>query len=1028
MAFNEDSRVKIPALLHLTRLGYQYISRKEHGLRQEATNIFPTLFKDSIARINPTASGAEVDRHLQEISLKLDYDDLGREFYQALTATSGVKLIDFKNFGNNRFHVTTELTCKNGEEEFRPDITVFINGMPLVFIEVKKPNNHEGVLAERTRINRRYQNKKFKRFANITQLMIFSNNMEYVDGVVDPIQGAYYATSAYKDLQFNYFREEENLNLTQLLAKESEDVENLILKDNNVEVIKHSPEFQTNKHYHTPTNRLLTSLLSSDRLAFVLNYAIAYVEEENHGVKEIQKHIMRYPQLFATKALAQKLNEGITKGIIWHTQGSGKTALAFYNVKHLTDYYQKKHIIPKFYFVVDRIDLAIQAAAEFSNRGLKVHTVDSKADFVKDIQTVGAIHNASGEAEISVVNIQKFSEQAMVLTDLPYEINIQRIYFLDEAHRSYNPKGNYLANLINSDQKAIKIALTGTPLLRQVVKDYDTKELFGDYIHKYYYNQSIADGYTLRLIREGIDTTYKMQMMAILEQIEVLPGDIKKKLVYAHPQYVEPLLDYIVEDLQKFRRIENDASLGGMVVCDSSEQARSLFDFFEKRFGKQETDVANWAMAAEPRSLYGNLAKPLTAALILHDENDKTIRKDLIKAYKNGQVDLLLVFNMLLTGFDARRLKKLYLTRVIKDHNLLQTLTRVNRPYKQYRFGYVVDFADITPAFDRTNRLYLDELQKELGDEMGSYSQLFKSAEEIQEEIAQIKEVLFHYDTTNAEIFTQQVIEIRDKQMLRQLLKALNSAKELKNTIRLQGHDDLLQKLDFDKFGELRRVAQEQLDTLNQLETLQNDTSATHLLNTALEDILFRFVKISENELVLADELRNQLRQTREALLHNFDPKDPHFISLREELERIFKKKNLDEVSQENMKENMGLLKAIYSKVKELNRKNDLLKAKYEQDEKYVRVHKRLLEKGTLSLKESQLYEALQTIKKATDYQLVRNSQLTEQESYFTAYVMQVVVKELKGERKMNLDFATTHSINSLIVNEYLNQYNGNRI
>lgn len=525
---------------------------------------------------------------------------------------------------------------------------------------------------------------------------------------------------------------------------------------------------------------------------------------------------MRYPQLFATKALEQKLDEGITKGIIWHTQGSGKTALAFYNVKHLTDYYQKKSIIPKFYFVVDRVDLAIQAASEFSNRGLKVKMVQSKADFVEDIKTMEAIHNASGEAEISVVNIQKFSEAATSATHLSYDIHIQRIYFLDEAHRSYNPKGNYLANLLNSDKKAIKIALTGTPLLKQIIKDYDTRALFGDYIHKYYYDRSIADGYTLRLIREGIETTYKMQMLAILEQIDVLKGDIKKKLVYAHPKYVAPLLDYIVEDLQKFRNIETDASLGGMVVCDSSEQAKGLFAFFEQRFGTQQTDVAHLAMAAEPHLRYGNVSRPLTAALILHDENDKDIRKDLIKAYKDGKIDLLFVYNMLLTGFDARRLKKLYLTRVVYDHNLLQTLTRVNRPYKHYRFGYVVDFADITSAFNRTNRLYLDELQEQVGNEIESDSKLFKSEEEIREEIATIKEVLFHYDTVNAEIFNLQVIEIQDKQLVRQLVKALNSAKELKNLIRLQGHEDLLQKLDFDKFNELRAAAQAQLDKLNQ--------------------------------------------------------------------------------------------------------------------------------------------------------------------------------------------------------------------
>ncbi len=653
--------------------------------------------------------------------------------------------------------------------------------------------------------------------------------------------------------------------------------------------------------------------------------------------------------------------------------------------------------------------------------------VNSKNDFAKDLQTVGAIHNASGETEISVVNIQKFSELSVVMSDIQYDINIQRIYFLDEAHRSYNPKGNYLANLINSDKLAIKIALTGTPLLKQVVKDFDTKLLFGNYIHKYYYNRSIADGYTLRLIREGIDTAYKMQMKEILAQIDILQGDIQKKLVYAHPKYVEPLLDYIIDDLQTFRKAEQDHSLGGMVVCDSSEQARVLFDFFEKRFGVQEKEVTYYSLVAEDPAPYGNTGNSLTAALILHDENDKTIRKDLITAYKHGKIDILFVFNMLLTGFDSKRLKKLYLTRIIKDHNLLQTLTRVNRPYKQFRFGYVVDFADITAAFDRTNRMYFDELQAELGDEMESYSKLFKSDEEINADIESIKGILFHYDTTNAEIFNRQVSEIRDKSILFELLKALNNAKELKNIIRIQGNSDLLQKLDFFKLNQLLNIAQAQLVKLNQIDALQNDTDATNLINAALEDIIFMFTKVSESELVIADELRAQLRQTREAILHNFDQDDPKLISLKEELERIFKNKHLNEVSQEKMKENIILLKAIYDKVKELNRKNDLLSAKYDQDQKYVRIHKRLIEKGNLSLKEMQIHEALQAIKKSTDEQLVRNGRLTEQESYFNDYLMQLVVKELKDERKINLNFATAKSINSLIVNEYLNQFNGKR-
>ena len=83
---------------------------------------------------------------------------MGQAFYEMLTATSGTKLIDFKDFNNNSFHVVTELPCKNGDEEFRPDITLLINGMPLAFIEVKKPNNRDGIIDERDRINRRFKN------------------------------------------------------------------------------------------------------------------------------------------------------------------------------------------------------------------------------------------------------------------------------------------------------------------------------------------------------------------------------------------------------------------------------------------------------------------------------------------------------------------------------------------------------------------------------------------------------------------------------------------------------------------------------------------------------------------------------------------------------------------------------------------------------------------------------------------------------------------------------------------------------
>lgn len=1025
MHFNEDARVKIPALLHLVRLGYSYIPRNEHDNRNEDSNIFPKIFKASVARLNPGISEIEMDNLYSDLQLKLDFDDLGRDFYETLSAGTGWKLFDFKHPEKNSYHVTTELSCKNGDEEFRPDITLLINGMPLVFIEVKKPNNKEGILAERKRMNERFANKRFKRFANITQLMIFSNNMEYEDGVIEPVQGAYYATSAYSDIHFNYFREEEKLNLTALLAPENEQTENMILKDNNIVSIKYSDEFKTNKDYNKPTNRLITSLLNKERLAFMLKYAIAYVEEEENKVKVLHKHVMRYPQIFATKAIERKLEEGVRKGIIWHTQGSGKTALAYFNVRFLTDYFQKKNIIPKFYFIVDRIDLADQATTEFSKRGLIVKKVNSRTEFLQDIRTIAPIHNNHGKPEISVINIQKFTEDSVARTDIDYDIKVQRIYFLDEAHRSYNPKGNYLANLVNSDKSAIQIALTGTPLLRDVVKEFDSKALFGDYIHKYYYNMSIADGYTRRLIREAIDTNYKMQMEDIIKQILVLKGDISTSEIFAHKQFAYPMLDYILNDLQQFRHTERDNSLAGMVVCDSSKQAKALFARFEEIYGKQDEELY---MVAEPEPEYGIPKKKLRAALILHDINDKQYRKDRIDEFKAGKIDILFVFNMLLTGFDAKRLKKLYLARVVNDHNLLQTLTRVNRPYKKYMYGYVVDFADITSAFEKANYNYLKELQGELGDEIESYSNLFKSEEEIATEIEGIKDTLFRFDTKNAELFSSQVSDIKDRRTMLDLIKALQNAKELKNLIRFQGLDDLLKQLDFNKMGQLLLVAQAQLDKLNLIDAIQNEADITNLLNEALEEVIFTFTKISEKELIIADALRDQLKRTREAMLDNFDTKDPEFVSLKEELERLFKKRNLDEISQEEMSENIHLLQDIYNEVSRLNRENNLLKAKYEHDEKYVRVHKRLMESKKFSETERKLHEALIEVKHITDERLLRDKNVLRNEAYFKNELMTYVIQQFIDKSRIKLDVKTTDQINHLIVNEYYNDYRGIRL
>ena len=1023
MKFNEDSRVKIPTILHLMQLGYKYISLKDPAVTwDDTTNIFTTIFDESIKRINPALTDAEAKLCLDEVTLSLENEDLGKAFYEKLTATSGIRLIDFEDFNNNSFHVVTELTYKKDDEEFRPDIILLINGMPLAFIEVKRPNNKDGVLAEHKRIQTRFENAKFRNFVNITQLMIFSNNMEYDDSSPRPIEGAFYATASYQKPGFNYFREEEEFDLGVLLSGVSEADELTVLKDNNLLSIKQSPEFAKNKSPLTPTNRICTSLLQRSRLSFVLQYALAYVKER----KGLQKHVMRYPQIFATKAIESKLNEGVKKGIIWHTQGSGKTALTYYNVKYLADYFQNEGVIAKFYFIVDRIDLLIQAGREFKARGLKVHNIDSREAFANDIKQTAAVHNASGQREITVVNIQKFQDDPAVIQNMDYNVNVQRVFFLDEVHRSYNPRGSFLANLEQADTNAIKIGLTGTPLLGD---EYDSKSLFGGYIHKYYYNASIKDGYTLRLIREDIETSYKLNLQKTLEEIEILKGNADKKVVYAHEKFVEPMLDYIIKDFEQARISMNDNSIGGMVVCDSSEQAKMMYKIFQHKYAKA-LPLADHkgGIGEQPKSYHAfkKLSSSVTnAALILHDVGTKQERKDLVEEFKEGKIDFLFVYNMLLTGFDSPRLKKLYLGRVIRSHNLLQTLTRVNRTYKSFSYGYVVDFADIESEFEKTNKDYFKELQSELGDEVEHYSNLFKTKEEIEQEIATIKDVLFHFDTQNAENFSEQISQIDSRGEILKVTQALNNAKSLYNLIRLSGDYEMLEKLDFQKLTVLSREANNRLALINTKEALEHSVDTTNLLNVALEDVVFAFTKVKEEELVLADALKNTLQKTREQLGGNFDPSDPEFVSLKKELERLFKKKNLNEVSKEQMESNIAALNAIYNRAKELERRNQLLKAKYDNDEKYARLHKRLMEKDPLTDSESKLFEALKGLKTAVDMQIQQNARMLDNENFIKQMIPPIIFDEFEDKQGIDLEIDSVDMINQLVVREYMNEYHG---
>lgn len=1067
--FSEATRVQMPAMIHLTRIGYTYfgkLSEDKNGIVYDGdTNILLSVFEQQFKKLNPGHEG-EFIQVLKDIRKELNDDDLGRGFYNRLKAVSPVKLIDFDNIKNNTFHFTAEFTCMNGQDEFRPDITLFVNGLPLCFVEVKKPNNHGGILAESERMNKeRFPNKKFRRFINITQLMIFSNNMEYdaLGGIV-PIQGAFYCTGARAYSPFNCFREENPGGLK--VAPFHRDypykdidksVEKRILSDYNCQVIHSSPEYQTNLGFNTPTNRVLTSMCSPERLLYIIRYGIAYVRMEREVDGKIestdQKHIMRYQQLFASLAIRKKLEEGVKSGVVWHTQGSGKTALSYYLTYVLNDFYSKQNKVAKFYFIVDRLDLLEQATQEFEARGLVVSTANTRAELMEQFRSNQAQQGVSGQAEITVVNIQRFAEDKEKVRISDYATNLQRIFILDEAHRGYKPGGCFLANLFDADTDAVKIALTGTPLLKE---ERASCKVFGNYLHTYYYDKSIADGYTLKIIREDIETSYKERLSDVYDKLDTLvqKKDIRKSEIIEHPSYVKELARYIMEDLKEFRKIQGDYTLGGMVICETSEQARRLYDLFEEEWQKYQPKPIKIKLAdgtyvvGEPEVDYKSAYRPLKAGIILHDTDDKETRKQIVKDFKkNMTVDILIVFNMLLTGFDAPRLKRLYFGRKLKDHNLLQAITRVNRPYPGMRYGFVIDFADIKRNFKETNEAYLRELNRfndvdETGKEAATdtFTQVIEDKEEIVNQMKKIRQTLFDYSYDNAEEFSSEISTEEDKAVLLDLKQALESAKNMANLVRTFGDEDMKEqfaKLEITKLPQLLSEVQRRIGIINQKEAFSTNDETKTLINEAMMDIEFTFSKIGQEEMRLISggaELKEKWQRTIASFTQNFDQEDPEFMSLRDAFMERFKEHGfvIDTIAKFN--EETQALDEIVKRLQDLQKRNNVLLKKYKGDEKFARVHKRIREvnkqreekgqKPMFSFLDEEIAAILNIIKEDVDAKVYDRNDILKKDAYFGRTVMALINGCLYHFPQIKPEMDDYKFIQTRISQQYINQYN----
>ncbi|MFP6041740.1 DEAD/DEAH box helicase family protein [Helicobacter pylori] len=751
-------------------------------------------------------------------------------------------------------------------------------------------------------------------------------------------------------------------------------------------------------------------------------------------LKELQKHYENNPK-------------DPLKGIIWHTQGSGKTALTYHLTKLIRDFFSRSNLNKKtkFYFIVDRLDLLEQAKNEFLKRGLEVHEAENKEDLSQKLKNSSVFEGPQGNDEIIVVNIQKFkapNEEKAPNEDLsnsaPKEIvsktelqeatkdshDLQRVFIIDEAHRSYDPKGCFYANLIECDKTAIKIALTGTPLLEDNAQDKATRNTFGNYLHTYSYAESIKDRHTLKLQLESIETSYKEKLQEIYrllqESITIEDIEVKKETIFNDEKYINAMLYYIIRDLLDFRRLNDDERLKAMVVCFSSAQARLANLLFN--------EVQEKVLQENPNL---RILNKLQSSLILHDEQEV---KEKIHSFKHEDTDIVFVFNMLLTGFDLPSLKRLYIHRELKDHNLLQTLARVNRSYNNMSFGYLIDFVGIKENYDKTTDDYLKELNQFNQSDSNTQDNLkdmFADRETLEKDIKNAYDDLFNYPIDDIETMTSAIVNISAMNELLKVSHAINTLKERYNLIRTSSDEKILslkEKMDIEKINKISSMLHKKAKHLHALKNINEPKNPNDLMILedliALLDFKIEFKERKELRFKEQEEITNKQKQAKEILEKIPDKQDKEIQKFYKDFSKLLQ----TPATSQNFEEISHSYDAIISQLKQHKEQTTNLLSKYDNDLSYAITHKRLHER----LMEQNIYNPagiftlLSALKKALDARISKRQEILNEE-YYLKNAIKVELRDAFKENPSLKDLEKEKEfINQTLFNELQNHYQGN--
>ncbi|ERL56971.1 type I restriction endonuclease subunit R [Psychrobacter aquaticus] len=748
VSYQEEFSSKIPALTLLTTLGYQFIppsqcnamrSNKLLGINK-ATNqvVLLPIMHAFLAKQTFTFEGiphhlsdSAIDKIMHELNPAMNlglqlaneklynamlYGVTVTEFIDGKRTSQTISLIDWDNIDNNSFHFTEEMVVQNAEGTGNviPDIVCFVNGLPLVVIEAKRPDSSREWQSTNTQaVSQHIRNQGQKQIPHLfaySQLLLAVNGNDGLYGTCKTPE-KFWAKWVEEDIQEPEFNRLKN----QVLSPEQVDC----LFDHRPASIKN--EYQAlidgGDLVVTDQDRLIVSLLKPERLLEMTRMFTLFD-------KKAGKIVARYQQVFGIKALIKRISsfdeQGSREGgVIWHTTGSGKSFTMVFFSKALI--WLEALAQCRVIVVTDRVDLETQLSQTFASGGVLSDRDKTDAMATSGRRLAQQIGHGNERVIFSIIN--KFG--SAVKYDECYNNSPNIIVMVDEGHRSQNGENNI--RMAQALPNAAFIAFTGTPLL----KDDKTENKFGSIIHSYTMQQAVKDKTVTPLLYEeripelntndqAIDSWFDRitQKLTYDQKTDLKRKFSQKGQIYQTEGRIELIAHDISDHFQNFKQ----QYLKGQLACDSKASA-IRYKLALDKIGKVSSVVAmsppdtregHDTVDAESKDIVQNWWQANVAPEYGGDE--KAYTKAIIEAFSQDDgPDIMIVVDKLLTGFDEPKNTVLYIDKPLKQHNLIQAIARVNRLHEKKRFGYLIDYRGILKELDITIEKYQDLAERTQG-------------------------------------------------------------------------------------------------------------------------------------------------------------------------------------------------------------------------------------------------------------------------------------------------------------------------